>query len=328
MSSIVFAVLTGLMAVAAAVYVARPIMRGASAPRARMIGPLLAIAIGAVAFAIYAVNGEPSVEGRPYAAVADRVMQADPRTLSVPEQELRLREMIRRDPDDADAMVRLGALLSAADRHLEAVATLERAVRLEPTPQALSALGQGLVMLNEGEITAEARRAFEAAHEQAPGLAPPAFFLAQAAYDAGDRDAAFRRWADLLSRLDAEDPYRRVVATRAADLLSRPVAGPIAVEGEGAAGEAPSAPFADMTEAEAEAMIQGMMNRLETRLEANPDDVPGWLTLARARSLSGDRQAAEAAVARAAAQADGDGERAVLSALARALEIELEETEA
>lgn len=328
MSSIVFAVLTGLIAVAAAIYVARPVMRSASAPRARLAGPLVAAVIGAVAFGVYAFNGEPSVEGRPYAAVADRVMQADPRTLSVPEQEVRLREMIRRDPGDADAMVRLGALLSGAERHLEAVAMLERAVRAEPTPQALSALGQGLVMLNEGEITAEARRAFEAAHEQAPGLAPPAFFLAQAAYDDGDRAEAYRRWSDLLARLDAEDPYRRVVAMRAADLLSRPSAGPIEVGDEAGDGEAQRAPFADMTEAEAEAMIQSMMDRLEERLEAEPDDVPGWLTLARARSLSGDRQAAEAAIARAAAQADGAGERAVLAALARALEIELEETEA
>ena len=326
MNSILFAVFTGLVAVAAAIYVARPVMRGASAPRARIAGPIVAVAIGALAFGVYALNGEPAVQGRPYAAVAERLMDADPRTLSVPEQEVRLREMIRRDPDDADAMVRLGALLSAAERHLEAVAMLERAVRTAPTPQALSALGQGLVMLNEGEITAEARRAFEAAHEQAPGP-PPAFFLAQAAYEAGDREEAFRRWSDLLARLDAEDPYRRIVATRAADLLSRPSAGPIA-GGESGEGEAPVAPFADMTEADAEAMIAGMMDRLETRLEADPDDVPGWLTLTRARLLSGDREAAEAALARASAAAQGEGERAVLSALARALEIELEETEA
>ena len=328
MNSILFALLTGLIAVAAAIYVARPVMRGTSAPRARLVGPTVAVAIGALSFGVYALNGEPAVEGRPYAAVADRLVEADPRTLSLPEQEVRLREIVRRAPEDADAMVRLGGVLSASDRHLEAVAMLERAARIAPTPQALSALGQSLVMLNDGEITAEARRAFEAAHEQAPGLAPPAFFLAQAAYEAGDRDEAFRRWSDLLARLDADDPYRRVVAMRAADLLSRPAAGPIAAE-DGAQGEdAPAAPFADMTEDEAQAMIAGMMDRLETRLEADPDDIPGWLTLARARLLSGDREAAEAALARASAAADGEGERAVLSALAGALEIELEESEA
>jgi cytochrome c-type biogenesis protein CcmH len=55
-----------------------------------------------------------------------------------------------------------------------------------------------------------------------------------------------------------------------------------------------------MTPAERQAMITGMVDRLATRLAANPRDEAGWLRLIRARSVMGDpaatRKARDAAL--------------------------------
>ncbi|MCH8490159.1 MAG: hypothetical protein LAT81_09575, partial [Oceanicaulis sp.] len=76
-----------------------------------------------------------------------------------------------------------------------------------------------------------------------------------------------------------------------------------------------------------EVMIAGMIARLEDRLETEPDDVSGWLTLARARMMQDDTEAAASALARGrAAFADDPGARALISALGAAFG--LEETDA
>jgi len=74
-------------------------------------------------------------------------------------------------------------------------------------------------------------------------------------------------------------------------------------------------------------MIESMIARLETRLESEPADVSGWMTLARARMMQEDPQAAASALARGrAAFADDPGARALISALGAAFG--LEETDA
>lgn len=48
-------------------------------------------------------------------------------------------------------------------------------------------------------------------------------------------------------------------------------------------------------------MIRAMVNRLADRLEASPDDLDGWLRLARARTVLGETEQAADAYERAAA---------------------------
>jgi cytochrome c-type biogenesis protein CcmH len=192
---IVFAVVIALIGMVGALYIASPLAKGATGPFMRLAAFGIAALIALGALGAYLAGGSPGLEGRPYAEVERRLAEAEPETLTLPEQEERLRSIARRNPDDAQAQAMLGRFLSRTDRHLEGVAMMERSLRIEADPRVMSDLGQSLVALNEGQVTPEAERAFLAAASADPDLPEPAFFLGAAAYDAGDRETAAERWA-------------------------------------------------------------------------------------------------------------------------------------
>lgn len=297
---------------AAALYVARPFALGRDRS-ARLAGLACAGAIAVGALGAYLVNGEPQLRGAPYTEIAERLRNADPQSLTAREQEEVLRAAIRDDPRDVQALSLLGRYLARTDRELEGVVLLERAIAVDGTnPRLWTSLGEALVNLNE-EVTPQARRAFSQANALDPSLPEPAFFLGVAAYEAGDRNAAADAWADILQRLDPEDPFRQAIAGQAADLLSRPQGGP---------GSAGAAPFADAARegADMSDMVAGMVDGLETRLSAEPDNLSGWLTLARARMMQDNPGEARAALDRARTEfADQPGKLAMIAAVERAM---------
>lgn len=305
---IVLTALAALIGVAAALYIAAPLLGDSRRP---VIGLIAAAGVALGALGIYAADASPDQPGQPYSATVERLAAADPATLSLEEQEERLRAAVRRAPQDLEALALLGRLLARTGREMEAIAVLERALRVEEDPRVLSDLGQALVNLNEGDVTEPAERAFAAAYRLDPSLPEPAFFLGVAAYQDGDRDRAAQLWGEILSRLEPGDPFRQAIAARAADLLSRPGAGPGTGEGE--------APFAGMEGTDPEAMVAAMIERLATRLQDDPRDFSGWLTLIRAQATAGDIEAALASYYAARARFDRDGREIILAALGRAL---------
>jgi cytochrome c-type biogenesis protein CcmH len=312
---IAFTLVCMVIGAAAAIYLARPLLQETGS--ARLIGVAAGGLLAAGALAAYWVNGMPEAPGAPYQPRMDALRAADPETLTPVEQEEWLRDAVRRDARDVEARRLLGRFLATTGRELEAIAHLEQALRISPEARILNDLGQTIVTLNQGTVTPEAARAFSAAHAEDPAMPEPAFFLGAAAYEAGDRETAAAYWGGIITRLGEDDPYRDAIASRAADLLSRPSMG--------------GADPAEITEGaeppDVEAMIAGMIIRLETRLETDPDDVSGWLTLARARMMQEDREAAARALSRGrAAFADDPGARALISALSAAFG--LEETDA
>ena len=73
------------------------------------------------------------------------------------------------------------------------------------------------------------------------------------------------------------------------------------------AGPAPGAPnsaagqaIQQMSPEEQAEMIRGMVDKLATKLEANPDDADGWRKLARAYQVLGENDKAKNALDRAA----------------------------
>lgn len=309
---IVFAVVIALIGMVGALYIASPLAKGATGPFMRLAAFGVAALIALGALGAYLVGGSPGLEGRPYAEVERRLADADPETLTLSEQEERLRSIARRNPDDAQAQAMLGRFLSRTDRHLEGVAMMERSLRIEADPRVMSDLGQSLVALNEGQVTPEAERAFLAAASADPALPEPAFFLGAAAYEAGDRETAAERWAGIVGRLEPGDPFGQAIASRAADLLSRPQGGPVS--------EDDAAPFADADPDDTDAMVDRMIGGLEARLEDDPDDLSGWMTLARVRAMTGEPDAARSALTQARSRFGADaGADAIITALETAL---------
>lgn len=302
---------SSLIAIFAAIYVATPLARGGRTAALACAG---LIAVGALG--VYLINGEPDAPGQPYSAMIERVRAADPMSLSAVEQEERLRDAIRNDREDVEAMALLGRYLSQTGRELEAIALFERALRINETARVYSDLGQALLNLNEGALTPQARTAFGEASRLDPTLPEAAFFLGVAAFEDGDRAEATRIWVSILEQLSPNDPFRQAIAARAGDLLSRPSGGP---------GSDGAAPFAEAAAsgADMEALVASMIDGLQARLEADPDDLSGWLSLARARRMQDQPDAARAALDAARGEFNGQpGETAIIAAVERALQLE------
>ncbi|WP_440957498.1 tetratricopeptide repeat protein [Oceanicaulis sp. LC35] len=313
---ILFILITAIIGAVAAWRLASPFLNGTETGSGRIMALVIVpvVLLGALGF--YFVNGEPEEPGAPYASVAQRLAETDPEQLSPDEQEARLRAILRENPEDLQALTLLGRFLSRSERELEAVTLFTRALQIEEDPRILSDLGQALVVLNDGQVTPEAERAFEAANQLDPTLPEPAFFLGAAYYARGERNEAAAVWSDIIARLDDGDPFRAAIAARAADLLSRPQGGP---------GSSGAAPFADAIAAGVDPadLAEMMVSRLETRLEEDPDDLSGWLTLARARWTQGQAEAGLEALEQASARFEGDaGALALISAMRTAFAVE------
>ncbi|WP_019961427.1 tetratricopeptide repeat protein [Woodsholea maritima] len=312
-----FAILSALIAVVGAFYIASPLAKSATTPWARLGGLGLAALIALASLGLYALNAHPSLPGLPHKARMAELAMENPEALNLTEQIELVRHHLRTDGPSAEGYTLLGRLLARREPNLEAVAAFQNALRLEIDPLVLSDLGQTLVNMNEGEVTAEARRVFNEAHDLNRDLPEPAFFLGLGTYQDGDRDGAYAQWVEIIDRLSRDDPFRMAIIARAVDLLSRPNAGPIE-------GEAGAAPFLQAG-GDPDAMIAGMIARLRARVEADPSVLGDWLILIRAEATRGNRDRAQADLAMARTQFSNDEHAGLfLFALERALSLQSE----
>lgn len=319
---IAFAVIASIVGVIAGLRIAGPVAATARGGKARTLVLVLAAGVAAGALGLYAVGGEPDNPGRPWGAVVAELEAAGPENLAPQARLALLRERVRRNPEDVDQLLLLGRALSSDGSHLEAVAMIERAARLRPDARAFGDLGQALVALNDGEVTPEARRAFRTALDFDSAWPEANFYLGLAAYQDGDRAQASEIWGATLAALAPENGFRPAIAERAADLLSRPQAGPVSEQDS----QEPAPPIA--AAGGAEALARNMAERLEARLNgADSADFAGWLTLARTRAVLDEPSAAAYALGRAReALEPGDPRTEIVDALAAGLSIEEGET--
>ena len=78
-----------------------------------------------------------------------------------------------------------------------------------------------------------------------------------------------------------------------------------------------------MSASDQQAMIRSMVDGLEQKLAANPDNLEGWLRLIRARSVLGDTDKAKTAYKKALTQFSGNQDAlAQISALGKDMKIE------
>jgi cytochrome c-type biogenesis protein CcmH len=177
-----------------------------------------------------------------------------------------------------------------------------------------------------GKATPEAIRDFEEATALDPVNVMARYYLGVAAAQAGDRDKAIGLFEALGANAPSDAPWLRLVKSQLA-----------ALRGEAAPPETPSADapppmagggpdseqgraIAAMPAQERSGMIRSMVERLATRLEANGDDVEGWLKLIRAYSVLAEPDKVKKAIADAhRALAAKQGESARIDALAKEL---------
>jgi cytochrome c-type biogenesis protein CcmH len=158
-----------------------------------------------------------------------------------------------------------------------------------------------LVLAEDGLVGARARDAFQQALALDPENAKALFYRGLAERQDGEPEQALATWRSMLEKAPADAAWRPAVERQMASLAREQSGAPQLSEQDIGKAE-------ELDDGEREAMIRGMVDGLAERLERQGDDLQGWLRLARARLVLGEREAAVAALRTAEHHFSGDPE--------------------
>ena len=230
-----------------------------------------ALAVPVIAFASYLVVGAPNLSAQPHAARED-----------VQALLARAESRLRRTPDDARGWAAVAPVYTRLGRTEEAAAAYERALKAPKLPprirSAMIAEWAEASTIGAGKPVAAARDRLEQALALDEENVKARFLLAMAREEEGTAAEAALAWRELLDRHpQASEGWAQVARGRLARLE---VAATIPEEERGA-------------------RIDGMVAGLASRLEAEPNDLDGWVRLVRSYTVLGRAGAARAALDRA-----------------------------
>lgn len=271
---VVLILIFSLVALIAAGFVVLPLLRvrepNADTKRRR---PWLAIAAGLATMSIglgaYAMLGQPQIALSDLSGASRTDYKALIATLA--------RRMPQR-PGDIEGWALLGRGYLALGNPVQAEKAFARAVEAAKAiqgnapPELLANYGEAMAEA-AGQVTKEAEAAFRQVLAQDPGNLVSRYYIGLALASRNDKAGALQLWESVLADAPPDTPWRAALVDQTAALRAQ------------SGGAAPN-PMA-------------MVQQLATRLEANPNDLDGWLRLIRAYTVLGDKPKAVAALTRA-----------------------------
>jgi cytochrome c-type biogenesis protein CcmH len=294
------------------------------------IALVLLIALPALAGSLYWRLGSPVQPGAPFAERGEeRLQMAEAearRREALPSVETmieRLEQRLATDPDDLDARRRLGNAYALTRRFEQSAETYRQAIaRHEGIAELHAALGEALVMAEDGVVGPEARAAFDKALELEPDDPRARYYSGLALLQRGEQQAALDAWAALIADTRADAPWladlRRQATALAEELgldpqQTLPAPRPGTTAGAALEQARPRGPTAEQMRAaesmpaeDREQMVRDMAAGLAARLEAQPDDLEGWRMLGRSWTVLGEREKAAQAYAQVATRLPDD----------------------
>jgi len=278
-----------------------------------------ALAVVGLSLGVYLLSGSPDLPDQPFAARTDAPPEQQDMATLIGRMEAHLEE----NPQDARGWDILAPIYLRIGRPGDAVRAFAQVIRIDgETPNRLAGLGEALVRVNDGNVTADARAAFVKALNLDPSALRPRFFLIVAEEQDGKVAAALTSWRALLSESPDDAPWRESIEQRIAMLEARLGAVP-GSSGQPGPSREDVRDAEELSPAQRREMIEGMVSGLATRLAQDGDDIEGWLRLIRSYAVLGRTGAAAKALSDARAQFAGDDtalER--LAVLARKAELE------
>lgn len=224
------------------------------------------------------------------------------------------------NPNDVAGWTLLGRSYAVTGNKEKALEAFDKAIALTPDDAGIHIFyGEALAGFAEDQVTPEARKFFlkakniEANH---PGVI---YNLALADFQDGKIQAAYDAWLKLVQEGVQDSPWWRKAGEKlnlAASKLG--IEAPALPKKLQAARTPDSLPSAlsvgdvqsanKMTSVERDQLIHGMVQRLATRLEKEPNDLQGWLRLAKSYSVLGENKKALSSYQKAMELAPGNGE--------------------
>ncbi|MFO1246641.1 MAG: c-type cytochrome biogenesis protein CcmI [Alphaproteobacteria bacterium] len=291
------------------------------------------VALGLVAIvtlcatALYAMMGHPELQSGTAATVASAPDAQNTDSKSHPNGEVAsmiasLEAKLQQNPGDAQGWQMLGWSYMRTGRPADAAKAYAKAVAIDPANvEYLSAQGEAMVQ-SEGKVSDEAAGIFQRALKGDPADPRARYFLAIHRDQGGDHKGAMDDFVALLKSAPPDAPWASQVRTYVEDLAKEQhidLTGklpPVAAAPAPGPSSAQVAAAGQMSDADRQAMIHSMVDKLAGELKANPKDTGGWVRLMRARMVLGESQ--QAAQDYKSAHAAFNGDAAAQAALQEA----------
>ena len=303
----------------------------------------VAIFIPAAGLGLYQSLGSPGVPGAPYASrsIPQPTQTAGNQTqgqaqgqAQAPEMSTAVAGLAKRlndDPANLDGWLLLARSYFQLQNFAKAANAFRRAHEIAPDRADIAAgYGEMLVIQEQGNFTEAARKAFATALAIDKSEPRALFYLGLDLAKRGEHRAALQSWVDLKAISDPLAPWMAQLETHMSEAakssgidvaeltprlksgktpLGAPPAPPAATAeaspGPGGPSRADIEAAQQMSPAEQQEMIRGMVQRLADRMKGNPGDIAGWRRLAGAYRVLGENAKAGEAEAKANALAKG-----------------------
>ncbi len=250
----------------------------------RIAAVVALVGLPVVALAVYLPLGSPLMPDFPLSA-RNRAPNAQPLEGLVAQVE----QHLAKSPTDGRGWSVLAPVLLRLGRYDDAVRAFHNSITYNgESADRRADLGEAIAMAAGGVVTDAAKSEFQRATALQADEPKANYFLGLAAEQDGRKADAAAIWHSMLDKAPAGAPWRPLVQ-QALARVGQPV-GPTLSDKTMAAAQ-------NMSEADRDAMIHSMVERLATRLKQNGDDVEGWLRLVRAYVVLGDRDKARSALA-------------------------------
>jgi cytochrome c-type biogenesis protein CcmH len=214
----------------------------------------------------------------------------------------KLEEKLHGDPTNGEGWVLYARTESMLGDYQKAGVAYRQAISLgEKSPEVFAAYGEMLVLQADGIVSPAAHDAFTEALGTDPKNDVARYYLALADEQAGDEQRAIERWLALAADIPDDSPMREAIARGVAEAAKAggltapalPKGAPPQPQQDADASQAgpnqdQTAAAAQIPEGERKDMIRGMVAQLAARLQTSPDDVEGWLRLARSYAVLGE----------------------------------------
>jgi len=251
--------------------------------RIRVAAVLVLILVPAVALGVYTDVGHPNLPDQPLEAR----LESDPGRMDLQTAVARVEAHLAENPLDGRGYEVLVPAYLRLGRKEDAARAGENALRLlGETPDRLALYGEMLVLNASGVVTKDAQEAFTKAVAGGTFVPKASLYLGLAAEQDGDQARALSIWGKLLAESPPDAPWADGLRKKVAELSGKGMAPP-----SGAA-----AAIAAMPDAERNATIHTMVDRLAARLAENGQDIEGWLRLVRAYTVLNEGDKARSAL--------------------------------
>ncbi len=287
--------------------------------RSPLLAIVLAVLVAGGAAGLYLKLGAPGVSDTSYALrVAARGSSADiPNHPDMSKLAASLAEKLRSDPNNREGWQLYARTLASIGNWQGSANAYRNLIALgEVGADDYAGYGEMLVLGSEGVVTPAAREAFGNALRTDASNMVARFYLALADAQAGQGQRALDAWVKLAGEVSDEDMRseiaRRIQETAKLSGLAAPAMPPAAAAPAQDPAPAPApgqeqiAAAANMSEAERTTMVNGMVEQLAARLQANPNDADGWARLGRAYAVLAEHDKAADAYEHAAALQPND----------------------